>query len=637
MKMESPKSALVAIHYPARWGKEEFIKGLCSHPGLLLAPYFSIETISQVPEIRNFAILEKEEFCPLQNITPIIKSDREKEGIVTIKEYHTKIILEAIKRELTKSKIAPDVYTEIGEKGIIKVLEEVTIALTTERNHQKLLSLILERARFLSQSDAGSLYLIEKVNDDPKTTLLRFVLAQNDSIKTHFVEKVMPLTTRSIAGFVATTGEILLIKDAYKIPEEAPYSHNKTFDRESGYKAKSMLVLPMKNSRGEIIGVLQLINRKRDFQKKIESPDKIEEIVTDYSENIVQLMRSFSSMAAVAIENNQLIKSIERLFEGMVEASVTAVEQRDPTTSGHSFRVSILTLSLAEAVNQCQEGKFKNFYFNDRDLRQIRYASILHDFGKIGVRENVLVKEKKLYSHQFDSIMARIEIASLSKERDGLRKIVSLLENGENGKEKIEEIKKEIENYKELMSNIEATVRRCNEPTILPEGDFRFLQDLVKITYLSSKGEEKHLILPEEIKVLSIPKGTLTEEERLEIESHVTHTFEFLKKIPWTEELKSVPEIAYAHHEKLNGGGYPRKLTNGLIPLPSMMMAISDIFDALSAADRPYKRAVPIDKTLDILKMEANSGELDIDLVNLFIEAKVFEKTLHLRKVSKEQ
>ncbi|MCX7830047.1 MAG: GAF domain-containing protein [Acidobacteria bacterium] len=533
-----------------------------------------------------------------------------------------------------KSLISP--AQEIGERSVIKALGEVTIALTTERNHEKLLSLILERARFLSQSDAGSLYLIEKQNDEPSRKHLRFVLAQNDSTNIKFEEKIMPLSEKSIAGFVAVTGEILLIKDAYKLPKEAPYSHNKNFDKESGYRAKSMLVLPMINSRGEIIGVLQLINRKKDFGKLIKNVKDVDDIVIDYSENIVQLMRSFSSMAAVAIENNQLIKSIERLFEGMVEASVTAVEQRDPTTSGHSLRVSILTLALAEAVNLSDTGKFKDYYFNEKDMRQIRYASILHDFGKIGVRENVLVKEKKLYPHQLDSILARIEIATLSKEKDSLYQIVDLMKKNENGKEKIESIIKEIQEYKAKMTYIEDTVKRCNEPTVLPEGDFRFLQDLAKITFVSSKGEEKQLLLPEEIRVLSIPKGTLTDEERLEIESHVTHTFEFLKKIPWTEELKNIPEIAYAHHEKLNGCGYPRRLDKSFIPLPSMMMAVSDIFDALSAADRPYKKAVPIEKTLDILLMEAKSGQLDIDLVNLFIEAKVFEKTLHLRRVSKE-
>lgn len=634
--MKKKECLLAIIHYPAKWGKKDFIKNLCSRPGLLLAPYFSIETISVVSEIVNFAFFEKQALNPHPNIIPIIKSDREIEGVVSIKEYDAKAILATIKKEVAKTKTSFDTKNKVRAKGIIKALEEVTIALTTERNHERLLSLILERARFLSQSDAGSLYLIEKEGDDPSKKHLRFVLAQNDSIKIKFKEKIIPFNQKSISSFVALTGKILLIKDAYKIPKDAPYTHNKNYDKESGYKAKSMLVLPMRNSRGEIIGVLQLINRKKEFTKKIEDINKLDELVIDYSENIVQLMRSFSSIAAVAIENNQLIKSIEKLFEGMVEASVTAVEQRDPTTSGHSLRVSILTQALAEAINSCRTGRFKDFYFDEKDLRQIRYASILHDFGKIAVREHILVKEKKLYPHQFDSIMARIEIATLSKELESLRKIISLLEKGGNNLEEIERLKKETDEYKKKMAEIEESIKRCNEPTILAEGDFKFLQDLIQIKYVSLKGEKKQLLLPEEIKILSIPKGTLTEEERLEIESHVTHTYEFLRKIPWTEELKFVPDIAYAHHEKLNGTGYPRKILNGAIPFPSMMIAVSDIFDALSAADRPYKKAVPIEKTLDILKMEAKAGQLDADLVDLFIEAKIFEKTLHLRKVAKE-
>lgn len=635
--MEKKETFLVAIHYPAKWGKKEFIKSLCSHSGLLLAPYFKVENISIIPNVKNFVFFEKIEPNPLSDIIPIIKSEKEKDGFVTVKDYDAKIVIDAIKKEITKNNRADEkFYEQIEEKGVLKALEEVTIALTTERDHQRLLALILERARFLSQSDAGSLYLIEKANKDSQENYLRFVLSQNDSIENQFVEKVMPLSQKSIAGYVAVTGETLLIKDAYQISKDAPYSHNKEFDEKTGYRAKSLLVIPMKNSRGEIIGVLQLINRKINFKDKLKSEKDVSKLVIDYDQSIVQLMRSFSSVAAVAIENNQLIKSIERLFEGMVEASVTAVEQRDPTTSGHSLRVSVLTLALAEVVNKCQKGKFKNIYFNERDLREIRYASILHDFGKIGVRENVLVKEKKLYDHQYDSIMSRIEIAKLSKERNVLYQIISILEKGGENREKIYSLKKEIEEYYKLMSTIEETVKRCNQPTVLPEGDFRFLQDLSKLTFPSLTGEEKKLLLPEEIEVLSIPKGTLTEEERLQIESHVTHTYEFLKKIPWTEELKRVPDIAFAHHEKLNGDGYPRKLKYGLIPLPSMMMAVADIFDALSAADRPYKKAVPIEKTLDILKMEAKSGQLDMDIVELFIEGKVFEKTLHLRRVSKE-
>jgi HD-GYP domain-containing protein (c-di-GMP phosphodiesterase class II) len=316
-----------------------------------------------------------------------------------------------------------------------------------------------------------------------------------------------------------------------------------------------------------------------------------------------------------------------------VQAAVTAVEQRDPTTSGHSQRVSILTLSLAETADKAAFDPFKDIHFSEKDMREIRYASILHDFGKIGVREDVLVKAKKLYPSQYDAIMLKLEISRLSKERDYLLEEISLFENKEATPEKIESLKKNMNAHIDEMNEIESIVNRTNEPTVLPEGDFRFLQDLAKFTFRTTKGGVLPLINPEEIKILSISKGTLTEEERLEIESHVTHSFDFLKKIPWTEEFKNIPEIAYAHHEKLNGQGYPRKLSSPLIPVPSRMMAVADIFDALSASDRPYKKAVPIEKTLDILQMEAKSGQLDMDIVKLFIDAKIYERTLHLRRV----
>jgi len=211
----------------------------------------------------------------------------------------------------------------------------------------------------------------------------------------------------------------------------------------------------------------------------------------------------------------------------MVEASVTAVEQRDPATSGHSLRVSILTISLAELINTIEEGKFKDIYFSDQDLKEIRYASILHDFGKIGVREDVLTKSKKLYDWQLDEIKLRIDSAKLSNQRENLLRIINLYEKDNFKIEEIKNIYDEIDKYDRFIDKIEETVIKSDQPTILPEGDFKFLQELSGIKYKNSKGEEKLLLLPEELKVLSIPKGTLTEEERLEIESHVFFPMSF--------------------------------------------------------------------------------------------------------------
>lgn len=620
---------LIAIHYPAEWGKEDFIKDLCEFQFCILAPYIDTSNINPIPNVDNFVILKDENISLTENLVPIKKSDKKEENCLTIKDFKAKDIIDAIKRE---SYLLKEEYFLTNESKILKSLEEVSIALTSERDHRKLLSLILEKARKLSQADAGSLYLIQKEKDGSKK--LRFVLTQNDSVDFKFEEREIPLTEKSIASYVALKGEILKIEDVYELPSDSPYTHNKKFDEESGYRAKSMLVLPMINSQGEIIGVIQLINRKKVFSQKI-TKENIESLVTEFDARVVNLMRAFSSMAAVAIENNELLKNIERLFEGMVEASVKAVEQRDPATSGHSERVCILTLSLAEAINKTKEGRFKDVYFSEKDLKQLRYAAMLHDFGKIGVRENVLTKSKKLYDHQLEVILARLEVAKFSRENELLKELVKILQESKN-RNMIEEIRKKIEHEKIFLDEIENLIKKVNEPTILPEGDFQFFNQIKDLTFKDTKGNEKRLLEEKEIKVLSLPKGTLTEEERREIESHVIHTFEFLQKIPWTEDLKDVPTIALFHHEKLNGKGYPKGLKNEAIPLPSRLMAVADIFDALSAADRPYKKALSIERTLDILIDEAKKGELDYDVVKLFIETKVYEKTLNLRKVKNQ-
>ena len=621
---------MLAVHYPSEWMKEPFMKELCSVTGLVFVPYGRPDSLVMIPSAVNVVMLERADDKFAEGAVPLIRSDSPIQGWMTVPEFDAARIVEVLQKEydacFEKAK-----YDE-GRDDIVKALEQVSIALTMERDHERLLSLILEKARFLSRADAGSLYLIEQPKGEGAEPKLRFVLAQNDSIPISFEEKVMPLSEKSISGFVALYGETLRIEDAYRLPEGAPYSHNRKYDEEIGYRAKSMLVLPMKNSRGETIGVLQLINRKK-MRETVLAPRNVDENVLTFDNRILELMRSFSSMAAVAMENNALIKSIENLFEGFVQASVHAVEQRDPTTSGHSQRVSILTLSLAETADRADFDPFRDVRFSENDMREIRYASILHDFGKIGVRENVLVKAKKLYPSQYDEIMMKLEIARLSKEREFLMEQLGLFEKGAATEENIGMLKEHLLDHIREMDGIEAIVKRTNEPTVLPEGDFRFLQDLAKVTFRTTKGETLPLLTADEIKILSIPKGTLTDEERLEIESHVTHSFDFLKKIPWTEDFRNIPDIAYAHHEKLNGQGYPRKLSSPLIPIPSRMMAVADIFDALSASDRPYKKAVPIEKTLDILQMEAKSGQLDTDIVKLFIDAKIYEKTLHLRRV----
>jgi HD-GYP domain-containing protein (c-di-GMP phosphodiesterase class II) len=545
-------------------------------------------------------------------------------------EPSTRLLSSTIRRaaaSLTEKARSAELEHEIIlRKQELEEINKIGIALSTVRDHHVLLEMILEKARELSRSDAGSLYLIEDTADGKA---LRWKLAQNDSIPVDFEEKNLPITKKSLAGYVALTGETLIIDDAYDPPAGAEYAINTSFDQATGYHTKSMLVVPLKNHADDIIGIVQLINRRREGSKKKIDRHAAEQEIIPFDESAIQLVRSLGGQAAVALENNILYDAIERLFEGFVTAAVTAIEQRDPTTSGHSFRVADLTVELARTVDALSSGRYAGTRFTPEQVREIRYASLLHDFGKVGVRENVLVKAKKLYPMQIDVIRGRFDFLMKSIEGEyQQKKIDYLMKHGTEGFDAFSyRLDQEMQGRIDKVRHDLSIVVKSNEPTVLPEGDFEYLQQLAKQTFVDATGAERPLLHPEEARILSIRKGNLDQAERGEIESHVTHTFEFLSKIPWTKDLLHVPNIAYAHHEKLNGRGYPRALPAEDIPIQSKMMTISDIYDALTANDRPYKRAVPRDRALDILRMEMNDGLLDSELVNLFVDAKIYERT----------
>jgi HD-GYP domain-containing protein (c-di-GMP phosphodiesterase class II) len=540
------------------------------------------------------------------------------------------VFLSAIRRarqHLLDGRRRGELEREVRERtDELATMNRIGIALSTVRDHDVLIEMILTKARELSRSDAGSIYLLETDANGQK--LLRWKLAQNDSISVDFEEKVLNVTKKSLAGYVALTGETLVIDDAYRLPADVEYSINTTFDRETGYLTRSIVVFPMTNHEGDTIGVVQLLNRKKPGAPPKLSALTVPDYVVPFDEHTVMLMRSLAGQAAVAVENNFLYDSIERLFEGFVTASVTAIEQRDPTTSGHSFRVADLTVNLAKTVDRIDWGDFRDVRFTQDQIREMRYASLLHDFGKVGVREKVLVKEKKLYPLELDIIRQRFEYVMKSVEAEHQRKKLDfLMRSGFEGFEAFSRAcDAEAQQVIEQLEADFALVVQSNEPSVLPEGEFEHLKKIADAAYIDLRGNTRPILLPYEMKTLSIRKGNLDQSERGEIESHVTHTFHFLSKIPWTKDLMNVPGIAYAHHEKLNGRGYPRALPREQIPVQSRMMTVSDIYDALTANDRPYKRAISTDRALDILKMEVKDGLLDNALVDLFIEAKIFEK-----------
>ena len=511
-------------------------------------------------------------------------------------------------------------------KREIDRLNEIGIALSTQRDRESLLRLILQKSCEITDSDAGSLYLVEEYEDGVKQ--LRFKITQNNSMPLSFHETVLPLDNASIAGFVALTAEEVHLADVYQIPPSFPFGFNRKFDEESGYRCKSMLAVPMKNPRDEVIGVVQLINCKRDASMRLDRRTA-EELVVSFPDECRPLLRSLASQAAVALENIRLYESVETLFEGFVSASVSAIEARDPTTYGHSFRVADMTVALAEIVDRDASRYFGDVHFGPAEMKEIRYASLLHDFGKVGVREEVLVKAKKLYPLQLDVVKERFAYARKALEHaHSERKLAYLLEKGREEFVRHEAtFQTELEAQLCEIDEFLKFILRCNEPTVLQEGNFARLSEFAAREFIDVAGERRPLLSDYEVTLLSISRGNLDERERRQIQSHVSHTLNFLRQIPWTKDIKNIPVIASAHHEKLDGSGYPNNLSALEIPVQSKMMTIADIYDALSATDRPYKNAVPTERALDILFDEAKRGLIDGELLNLFRNAEIFKLT----------
>jgi HD-GYP domain-containing protein (c-di-GMP phosphodiesterase class II) len=377
-----------------------------------------------------------------------------------------------------------------------------------------------------------------------------------------------------------------------------------------------MLVIPMRDHQDKVIGVVQLINKKRDPKAVLRPVTLVDEMVVPFTSVDEELVTSLASQAAVAFENTKLIRDIKNLFESFVSAAVTAIEQRDPTTSGHSERVAILTVGLIERVDAIAFGPLADLRFTPDQVEEVRYAALLHDFGKVGVREDVLVKAEKLHPHELELVRARFDLARASLVNARLR--ARLEGRGEADL---------AERARELDVLLEAVVA-ANRPTVLPAEASARLRDAAALTFVDLGGEARPLLTPRELASLSIPRGSLSEAERKEIEAHVGHTYRFLSQIPWTRALRRVPEIAYAHHEKLDGRGYPRGVPPEAIPVEARMMTIADIFDALTASDRPYKKAMPVERALDVLRDEARRGQLDAPLLGVFVEAAVWRDAL---------
>jgi len=502
-------------------------------------------------------------------------------------------------------------------------LNRIGIALSAERDISKLQQFILTTMRQLTNADGASLWLKTDEDGVPKLFLAS---SQNHSLEKNTYQAFkVPVDEKSVVGYTVSVGTSQIYEDAYNPPPGKPQG-GKGFDTQFGYRTKSMLTVPMRNYNHEVVGAVQLINAKRRFETRL-TVDSVAEHVVSFRPEDLEMIESIASQAAVALDNKSLLDSIQALFDGFVQASVTAIEQRDPSTAGHSGRVEALTSTLARTISTIGTGRYRDVHLTEEQLKELRYACLLHDFGKVGVREHILIKAKKLMPGQLEVIDSRFQFVERSVQVKYAGEKLEALRGGRATQAMLEEIDRRLEAELAQLDSWMQSIVVANEPTVLPEDKASMLEVLSRETYHDMAGNPHPMLDPQEFRFLSIRKGTLDPQERLEMESHVTHSFHFLTKIPWTPVMKGIPEIAYGHHEKLDGSGYPRGLTGDQIPLQARMMTISDIYDALTAQDRPYKRAVPTTTALDILHAEAGQGKLDQDLLDVFVTKKVYETT----------
>ena len=503
-------------------------------------------------------------------------------------------------------------------------LNRIGIALSAERDIEKLQEFILTTMRQLTNADGASLWRVKAVEGSPAVLVL--ASSQNFSIdKNTYSDFQVPVDEKTVVGYTVTMGTSQIYDDAYNPPPGKPQG-GKGFDAQFGYRTKSMLTVPMRNYNNDVVGAVQLINAKRVFDMKL-TVDAVEQEVVSFRPEDLEMLESVASQAAVALDNKELLNQIQNLFDGFVHASVGAIEQRDPITAGHSNRVETLTSGIAHAIHEIGTGTYRDTRFTDDQFKELRYACWLHDFGKVSVSEEILQKEKKLQPRQLPLIRTRFEFVQRSVQLKYANEKFDVAKRDGFDSPRFEGIDRDMERELEQLREWFEAIAAANEPNLLAEDKASMLEVLSHRTYEDMSGVLQPLLDEQEFRFLSIPRGTLDPDERLKMEWHVTSSYRFLMGIPWTNVMENIPEIAYGHHEKLDGSGYPRRLTGERIPLQAKMMTISDIYDALTAADRPYKRAVSAERALGILHDEADKGQLDADLLDVFTQKRIYEQT----------
>ena len=501
--------------------------------------------------------------------------------------------------------------------GQIKKMSDIGRALSGVQDLNTLLEMIVDQARNFTNADAGTLYIVEN-------NTLRFQIVQNDSLKIRMGGKsgeTLPfppveLKETNVSAFVALKGISVNLPDVYDT-DLFDFTGPKKFDQSTGYRSKSMLVVPLRNHENDVIGVLQLLNATNPISNE----------VIAFSQDYENLSESLASQAAVSITNAKLIANMTELFEAFVKVMATAIDEKSPVTGGHIRRGADLTLTMAEVIHDIDEGHFKDKTFSPDQMYELRIAAYMHDIGKVTSPVEIVEKAKKLQTI-FDRIQyVRLRMAYISQkiELEGQEAKIKILQNG-SSPEKLNSIEKEtLEKLMEI-EEIQRFINKCNEPgEFLDDEILVRLKEVSEMTYIDDAGEQQPFLTADELVNLSIRRGSITEKERQKMQGHAAVTLKMLKQIPFTKKLKNIPDFAGAHHEFLNGKGYPLGLKGDEISFEGRLMAVTDIAEALTASDRPYKKAMPLETVYRILRSMVEGGELDPNLVELFIEKEVYK------------
>ncbi|NBT58025.1 GAF domain-containing protein, partial [bacterium] len=496
-------------------------------------------------------------------------------------------------------------FPELSRIGsqTLKKLNEILLKLTAERDPKNLLVGTLSEAVQLLNAQGGTLLV---VNEEEGELVFKYQVQDNGENKIVLNETSHLVQENSVCGYVVLTGKTMNLSFAENNRNFSQPMVNRQIDHQQESPMVSLISIPLKDSRGDCRAVLQLCNKLSEGK------------VISFDEDDESILRSFATQAAICLESSDIYIEVQKLFEGFVRASITAIESRDPSTGGHSERVASMSVALARATTEVSTGLYRSVKFKEQEIKELEYAALLHDFGKIGIREEVLVKSKKLYGYQLSAIQERLKTFKAAAKIQFLEKVIK------EGASKRQKLEKEYNQQVEQLDRCWNLILSANEPNILHKENEKLLDQIRDEKLPLPDGSAITLLNDEEYLALSVTQGSLTELERLEIESHVRHTYQFLKMIPWTRDFRGLTEIAYCHHEKLDGSGYPRGLTNHEIPLQSKIMTIADIFDALTAADRWYKEAVPVEKALEILAQEVKEGKIDPVLFEIFKERRIY-------------